>query len=268
MSVFLDRMLEDISLDKRIEDGIFNLENDIHMQVMREYLVNKGISENEVVDFSNSVLEGKYPQRQAYNSNGLLVTFPTPEYKQRAIQRGTHFEKNPKVAQSNLFVDPNNNQQQSTSPESPSATPPSTEPEQKPNTTNLPMSGVGAKSSKDIQATTNVAPQASPSSSEDKSEPTEPTELPPPEIKPPKEKEADKKVIHKIISGDDYMLEYGHDTDDKIIFNREAFRNKYTLLKMYIDNIYKLLSSNPNESIKNIEKFVVELKAIIDSFRL
>ena len=38
-----------------------------------------------------------------YNKDGLLVTFPSPEYKQRAIARGTHFEKNPKTAQVNIF---------------------------------------------------------------------------------------------------------------------------------------------------------------------
>jgi hypothetical protein len=47
--------------------------------------------------------KGKHPERQAYNKNGLLVTFPTPEYKARAIAKGTHFEKNPKSSQTNLF---------------------------------------------------------------------------------------------------------------------------------------------------------------------
>jgi hypothetical protein len=50
------------------------------------------------------MLEGKYPERQAYNTNGILVTFPTPEYKQKAIARGTHFEENPKRGQANVFT--------------------------------------------------------------------------------------------------------------------------------------------------------------------
>ena len=57
---------------------------------------------NKLLESSNIpyiVTEGKYPERQAYNADGLLVTFPTPEYKQRAIARGTHFEKNPKAGQ-------------------------------------------------------------------------------------------------------------------------------------------------------------------------
>ena len=57
-----------------------------------------------VNQYLNKMLEGKYPERQAYNSNGILVTFPTPEYKQKAIQRGTHFEENPKKGQANVFT--------------------------------------------------------------------------------------------------------------------------------------------------------------------
>ena len=51
----------------------------------------------------NKMLEGRYPDRQAYNANGILVTFPTPEYKQKAIERGSHFEQNPKKGQANVF---------------------------------------------------------------------------------------------------------------------------------------------------------------------
>jgi hypothetical protein len=67
-------------------------------------LVVNGLNKDDACEVTNLIAEkGKYPERQAYNKNGLLVTFPTPEYKARAIAKGTHFEKNPKVAQSNLF---------------------------------------------------------------------------------------------------------------------------------------------------------------------
>jgi hypothetical protein len=41
------------------------------------------------------MVEGKYPERQAFNKDGVLVTFPTPQHKAKAISRGTHFEENP-----------------------------------------------------------------------------------------------------------------------------------------------------------------------------
>lgn len=78
-----------------------------NMDSLYEALLSMGLSESMVVEFINEMPvlteRGKYPERQAYNKNGLLVTFPTPEYKKRAIARGTHFEQNPKVSQSNLF---------------------------------------------------------------------------------------------------------------------------------------------------------------------
>ena len=52
---------------------------------------------------TNGGVEGKYPERQAYNAKGILVTFPTPEYKADAIKRGTHFEEDPTRKAQNVF---------------------------------------------------------------------------------------------------------------------------------------------------------------------
>lgn len=77
------------------EEGVGSLYNS---------LISNGLNEEEAYGVASVIAEkGKHPERQAYNKNGLLVTFPTPEYKARAIAKGTHFEKNPKVGQSNLF---------------------------------------------------------------------------------------------------------------------------------------------------------------------
>ena len=99
----LEKILSEVSLDERVGDGMFNIEEDAHMEALRDYLTKKGIDEESVKSFSNKVLEGKYPERQAYNAKGILVTFPTPEYKQAAIKRGTHFEEDPMKKASNIF---------------------------------------------------------------------------------------------------------------------------------------------------------------------
>lgn len=115
-------LLNEICLDRRISDGIFDMFNNQHMDVLREKLVEMGLPENEVVEISNAVIEGKYPERQAYNANGILVTFPNAEYKQRAIRRGTHFEEDPTKGQSNLDYDastPSQPTQEPTSNEKP-----------------------------------------------------------------------------------------------------------------------------------------------------
>lgn len=104
MSTIIDRILDEVCLDERIPDGVFDMENNAHMEVLRENLSdNYGLELNDVKDIHNKMLEGKYPERQAYNKDGLLVTFPTPQHKQRAIQRGTHFEQDPTKGAPNVF---------------------------------------------------------------------------------------------------------------------------------------------------------------------
>lgn len=95
MSNIVDNIINSVCLDERISDGIFKMEEDLHMDALREFFMKSGLSEEDTVNISNRMLEGRFPERQAYNANGILVTFPTPEYKKRAIQKGTHFEKNP-----------------------------------------------------------------------------------------------------------------------------------------------------------------------------
>ena len=204
----LEKILSEVSLDERVGDGMFNIEEDAHMEALRDYLTKKGIDEESVKSFSNKVLEGKYPERQAYNAKGILVTFPTPEYKQAAIKRGTHFEEDPMKKASNIFSEP-------TSPAAEKK--PVAEPEKKSKTepkTNLPVSQAApptddaATTEKPVQAKTTAAPQQTPASSP-ATEPVskDPSDLPPPPLKSPAEKEADKTAIKAMLKGDDYMLD-------------------------------------------------------------
>ncbi len=211
----LNKILNEVSLDDRVKDGMFNIEENSHMEALREYLSNKGIDEASVKEFSNTVLEGKYPERQAYNAKGILVTFPTPEYKAEAIKRGTHFEKDPTKGQSNLFSD-------QPKPSAPQSTPPSKDepPKTSEPKTSLPVSQASttppAPGTNDtdtqVQPQTTAAPQQTPVSTPA----AEPTELPPPKIVPPAEKEANKVAIKAMLKGDDYMLEQ---VTDFIIYN-------------------------------------------------
>lgn len=210
----LDKIINEVSLDERVSNGMFSIAEDAHMEALREYLVKKGLDEEAVKSFSNRVLEGKYPERQAFNQKGILVTFPTPEYKQAAIKRGTHFEKDPTKAMSNLFGGHGGTQQApQNSPPAPAKDDAKSTPEPK---TNLPVSQASATPAKGddgtdttaVQPQTTAAPQQTPTSAPAEVEPVkEPTELPPPPIKSPEEKEADKQAIKQMLKGDDYMLE-------------------------------------------------------------
>lgn len=205
----IEMVLKEVSVDPRLTDGIFDINNNQHIGYLCEFLIGKGINVDIVYEFVQPLLEkGKHPERQAYNRNGILVTFPTPEYKKEAIQAGTHFEIDPTRGHPNVF-----------SGDKPPATepPPASRAAQSgPTKTNLPVSTSsatpppaetgGEDSSEPAQpipnAFTSAAPQQSPQET-----PVEPTKLPPPKSTSPKEREANKDVIKKILKGDDYMLD-------------------------------------------------------------
>jgi hypothetical protein len=95
MSSVSDRVFSEVCLDNRISDGIFRMDEEEHMNALRDYFLRKGITKEAAIHVTNRMVEGKFPERQAYNKDGILVTFPTPKHKANAIARGTHFDKNP-----------------------------------------------------------------------------------------------------------------------------------------------------------------------------
>lgn len=204
----IEKVLNDISIDPRIEDGIFDIKKNEHIGYLCEYLIGKGIDHEIVYEFTDMLLEkGKFPERQAYNRNGILVTFPTPDYKKEAIKAGTHFEQDPTKGRPNLFQ----NQP------APTTEPPKSGADT-PTKTNLPVSTSTASpppaeksgeepSAEPAQKMPNAFTTAAPQQAPSEEEPKEPTELPAPKAKSPGEREADKNVIKKMLKGDDYMLE-------------------------------------------------------------
>jgi hypothetical protein len=100
-------LINDICCDGRIKDGIFDFRNQEHVFVLQEYLEKAGCDVNYVVEKTANLFEaGRFPERQAYNKDGILVTFPSKEYKDRAVNKGTHFAENPKKSDANIFKTP------------------------------------------------------------------------------------------------------------------------------------------------------------------
>ena len=100
-------LINDICCDGRIKDGIFDFRNQEHVFVLQEYLEKAGCDVNYVVEKTANLFEaGRFPERQAYNKDGILVTFPSKEYKDRAVNKGTHFAENPKKSDANIFTIP------------------------------------------------------------------------------------------------------------------------------------------------------------------
>ena len=78
--IFLEA-LEKANTDNSIESGIFDISKQEHIEILRGHLLESNVDSKTVNQYLNKMLEGRYPDRQAYNVNGILVTFPTPEYK-------------------------------------------------------------------------------------------------------------------------------------------------------------------------------------------
>ena len=99
MSDILDRVFANVCLDNRIADGIFRMEEQTHMDALREYFVKKGIAKEAAIHVTNRMVEGKYPERQTYRKeDGILVTFPSPQHKAKAMAKnpGKYTDKDPK----------------------------------------------------------------------------------------------------------------------------------------------------------------------------
>lgn len=97
-------IINDVCCDSRIKNGVLDINNPDHVFILQEYLEKSGYGINEIVDRTATLFEaGRFPERQAYNKDGILVTFPSKEYRDRAVNKGTHFAENPKKVQSNIF---------------------------------------------------------------------------------------------------------------------------------------------------------------------
>ncbi len=86
-----------MSLDAGVESGIVDFTNEQHVELLAMHLFDRGANAQIVAEVVNKIAirDGKYPDRQAFNKDGWLVTFPSPEYKQAAIKKRTHFESDP-----------------------------------------------------------------------------------------------------------------------------------------------------------------------------
>lgn len=100
-------LINDICCDGRIKNGVFDLNNTDHIFILQEYLEKSGCDVDYIVEKTANLFEaGKFPERQAYNKDGILVTFPNKEYRDRAVNKGTHFAENPKKSDANIFTTP------------------------------------------------------------------------------------------------------------------------------------------------------------------
>ena len=86
MSQIIEKILRDVSLDERISDGIFQLENVDHMDALRDYFVKHGLTQEAAIHVTNRMTEGRFPERQAYRTeDGILVTWPSTALRNKKM---------------------------------------------------------------------------------------------------------------------------------------------------------------------------------------
>jgi len=97
ISKLIENILNECATDPRIETGIFDIHNYDHADIMAEHMAAAGIDKKIIMETMNELVmdEGKYPERQAFNREGWLVTFPSKEYRDAAIKKGTHAISDP-----------------------------------------------------------------------------------------------------------------------------------------------------------------------------
>lgn len=98
MSNIVDRVFAEVCLDERITDGVFRMDEEEHMNALRDYFIKKGITKEAAIHVTNRMIEGKYPDRQAWRTeDGILVTWPSPKHKAKAMAENPkkYTEKDP-----------------------------------------------------------------------------------------------------------------------------------------------------------------------------
>lgn len=107
MSRIIESILNDVCLDERISDGIFRMDEEEHMNALRDHLIFKrGLTEEDAIHVTNRMTEGKYPDRQAWRvEDGILVTWPSAQHMAKAFAKPenkgkyTNRDPNPKKAE-------------------------------------------------------------------------------------------------------------------------------------------------------------------------
>lgn len=248
MANIVDRVFAEVCLDERIKDGIFRLEEEEHMNALRDFFVKKGITQEAAVEVTNRMVEGRFPERQAYNKDGILVTFPTPQHKAKAIKRGTHFEKNPNPQNSTPKEEPKRPDLKPT--DKADMPPPEKEPsgEKAPKDVDEPKGGVVNK----VQAGGQQLAVEPPRGAE-KPEPVPQAPVVPQAPRTPERVAAEKEVVKQILATDDTALSPVDPTINEL--QNPELENK---IKVIRHTIVSIIDSLPFQQLEQAYKIIVD----------
>ncbi len=91
----IEQIILDVCIHENVSDGIIDFSIQEHIDALIEVLKRKSFPVESIKEIVNKLNEGKYPERQAYNREGFLVTFPNPDYKKKALTTGEYSNQDP-----------------------------------------------------------------------------------------------------------------------------------------------------------------------------
>lgn len=94
-SAIIEQLLLEVCAHPKVADGVVNFETQEHVDALIEVLKKTSMPVESIKSITNALNEGRHPERQAYNREGFLVTFPTPEYKKQALASGEYTNQDP-----------------------------------------------------------------------------------------------------------------------------------------------------------------------------
>jgi len=91
----IEQLLLEVCAHPKVSDGIVNFEIQEHVDALIDVLRKTSMDESTIRSVTNPLNEGKHPERQAYNREGFLVTFPNSDYKKQALASGEYTNQDP-----------------------------------------------------------------------------------------------------------------------------------------------------------------------------
>ncbi len=212
MSTIIDEILADVCLDSRIPDGIFRMTEESHMDALRDQLIKRGISRDIVTEITNRMLEGNFPDRQAWRvEDNRCVTWANAREKALALQKhpGKYTDTEPPKPKPS----PSRRRRSRQSPsEMPAKEPLSNEPmEKEPDGEGQPERGVNIFPQADTVQQGGRELEIEPPHSMETPEPAPKSILPSQPVKKevsktPQRIAAEKAVAYQILTGDDHSM--------------------------------------------------------------
>lgn len=157
----IEEIILDVCLHENVKDGIVNFSIQEHVDALISVLKKRTSNIDLIKEITNKLNEGKYPDRQAYNREGFLVTFPNPEYKKKALSTGEYSNQDPTHGKGGMHLLKKTEPVQQNTPTPAPSQQSSPQPKAEPSKPEQPTTPVPSKPSSEVDSNKKVNSQGS-----------------------------------------------------------------------------------------------------------